>query len=181
METKRLILLMTIGMLVILGWQPLMTRVGTMMGYDMTLKPATQPAAPAIVDAAPVTAAPVAEVATTPGVAPATAAVVPTSGYSVAAATQPSVAGDLSLGSAQHEDKEYALAIKTSAQGAGLSEVVLNDYKLTLRTGEPFAYERPGVLYPNRTRNARRARRDDRRRRRRPDGRAVVARRTRRG
>jgi YidC/Oxa1 family membrane protein insertase len=139
METKRLILLMVIGFVLILGWQPLIQTLTKKAGYQLPA-PATQPA---------VTSTDLATSTATPGVgapsggtATTTGARMGAGGWTVDAATGEEKV-DV-IGSAIPGNPAYALEVGVSTIGAGLDHVTLNDYKLSLRKGDPFIFQRPG-------------------------------------
>ena len=163
MDKKQTIVWMILGLALILIWQPLMGRVAGALGYDLTKKPAlasaTMPAdapsaAGANQQAAPNDAPPSAS-----GTQPTTTGATASSadkrqGYAIvpAASTRPAPE-TLRLGSGDSRDPTFAVALDVSPVGAGLNQVVLNDYRLTLRDLTPFTYEQPSALFANRTRS----------------------------
>src|SRR5262249_55602772 len=56
-------------------------------------------------------------------------------------ATQP--AGTLEIGSSKPSDREFPLALKIVPEGAGLTEVVLNDFKKTVEGSEVYSFQQP--------------------------------------
>ena len=148
METKRLITVMLLGMLVILAWPHVMTFVGTRLGYDMTPRPAaTQPADAPLTAAMPGNAS-----MTTPVATPATAATTTNlGGFSVSpiATTQPvagvDASGIVKLGSIANDDPNYPLELTISPNGAGLEQAALNAYQLDLRSQDRFTFQKPAA------------------------------------
>lgn len=136
MDNKRLIPLMVALMLIVLLWQPFVASLAHRLGYELP-KPATQRAASSQPDVS--SALPNPYASATPG-----ATTVPgAGGWSVDVA--PGDARTESIGSANPKDPAYAIELVVSNLGAGLDRAVLNDYKLSLRTGEPFIFQQPAA------------------------------------
>ncbi|HVT87351.1 MAG TPA: YidC/Oxa1 family insertase periplasmic-domain containing protein [Tepidisphaeraceae bacterium] len=133
MDNRRMITGMLIAMAIVLMWQPVLTFVGTKLGYDMAppKPPTTQ----------------VADASTTN---PSTQPVATTSAAMVAPPTTAAIraiaSANLSpaiIGSATANDPKFKMALKISPLGAGLDEVVLNEFTATARKKDPYVFQQP--------------------------------------
>ena len=117
-----------------LAWQPLVKLLTEKAGYQLP-PPTTQPVAADAPSAmpAPGFASPSTAAATTMGAG----------GWTVGAATGAEQV-DV-IGSPIPNNPAYAIEVGVSTIGAGLDHVLLNDYKLSLRKGDPFVYQRPAA------------------------------------
>lgn len=149
MENRRLILLVVLGMgVMLLYFQGIAWMDKHHPGWAGQ-PPATQPAAaptssPADVPSsqqAPTTAS------TSPtSTSPTMAAAAPVTGQMrVVPATQPSGAGAaaVSLGSAAVNDAQFALQLNVDPRGAGITSLVVNQFKSTARNGEVYTFQHP--------------------------------------
>src|SRR4051794_37291890 len=152
MNTKRTIIAMAIMMAVVILWPRVIVFVGTRLGYDMTPRPpiaeqttpatnpTTMPATQPLAVGAPSTSPAGASVSAAPSAAsPTSAAAAP--GLSAVPATQPS--DMVELGSAKPNDPNYPLALRLVPEGAGVSSVVLNDYKKQVNGDERYVFQEP--------------------------------------
>jgi YidC/Oxa1 family membrane protein insertase len=137
METRRLIVTVVCLLIVVLTWDRVFIFIGTKMGYDMT---------PAAVSQNPTTAP-----AAQRGAADATGGG-STQPMSMSATTAPSAlavaqagqdARPADIGSDIPKDATFPLGISLTPRGAGFNSVVLNDYKKTVNTQDPYTFEGP--------------------------------------
>lgn len=131
METRRLILGMLLGIIVILLWQPLFYYLGKKLGYDMdrhalTQQPATQPS-PHTPATAPVQTH-----------APATASVVSTLRVLPA-----QTVGSARIGSERENDPNYRMAAVIESRGAGLQSVLLNEFRRSVKSQQRYVIQQP--------------------------------------
>ncbi|HLL88004.1 MAG TPA: hypothetical protein VK324_01755, partial [Tepidisphaeraceae bacterium] len=142
MDTKRLIIGMSLAMLVMVGWTFLLQFLDTKYPqWDMTgararqaaTQPAvaTQPTAGQAV-APPSQAATVAPTEATPLVAApttgATAAIGAANGLRVLPPSAEPSAGEVTLGSGTKDDATYAMGVRLARDGGGIDSVTLNQF-----------------------------------------------------
>ena len=157
MENRRLILLVALGMGVILLYIQGVAWMDKHHPGWAGQPPATQPAVAPAVAAAPSTApadAPSSQHASTtvatsgPSSSTPTASAAGTNGQArVVPATQPSGAGSaaVSLGSAAVNDPQFSIQLNVDPKGAGVTSVVVNQFKSTAHNGDVYTFEHPPV------------------------------------
>ncbi|HEV7298680.1 MAG TPA: YidC/Oxa1 family insertase periplasmic-domain containing protein [Tepidisphaeraceae bacterium] len=150
MDTKRLVLGMSLAMAVMLGWTMMISYLDKQNPewglvkretVDQQTSPTTAPAAVPS-NAIPTTAAVgTAPMAVSPAV-PATAATGATvqAGLHAIPATQPT---PVTLGSADKNDPNYAVALELSPVGAAVDSVTLNGYKRVVNSDERYTFQQP--------------------------------------
>jgi YidC/Oxa1 family membrane protein insertase len=143
MDKKRTIIAMAIMMAVVFLWTPTINWIGHRLGYDtrppvsQQTTPATQPATnpsttrPTVASAAPGTAPTPPSMSAAPNSAP---------GLAPVPATQTS---PVEIGSAATSDPTYTMAIRLVPEGAGVSSVVLNDYKMHVTGEQRYIFQEP--------------------------------------
>lgn len=146
METKRFVFLLAFGLLLLYGWNIAFNAIGKRMGYDMSArKPAvaasTEPTTQASSRPASSEESVFANPATLPG------------GFDAVGSASRPAEQVTAIGSTTRDDPTYALALDATNRGAGLDRVVLNKYQATIYSPDPYAFERPGTSYPDRTRS----------------------------
>ncbi len=139
MDTKRLITGMAVAMLLVLGWQQLLQHLAT-THPEWGWIPTTQAIVATTQDVeAPGATRPATTQSATVSIEPSTQ---PAGMWSVASVapptTQPSV-----IGSSTPKDPNVTMAVSIVPRGAGLSEVVLNDYRRTVDSQDRYAFEEP--------------------------------------
>lgn len=144
MDTKRLVIAMTLAMAVVFGWKYLVDQF-----YPPTPKPpatqtaATQPATQA--SGNPAAPAPLAT--TNPAATPAVEAQI-TSAPGALRAAQAEPSENVILGSAIDKDPNFAMAVNLSQRGAGIESVTLNTYRQVRERDDRYQFQKP---YPQMT------------------------------
>ena len=137
-----MVIVVALLMAMVILWNPLIYRVGKWLGYDMDYHPpaATQPTA--LVDAQPTTAPTTGPTVATGGSStqPVSAPTIAAAGLSAVPATQPA---SVEIGSEQPKDATFPLELRLVPQGAAVSGVVLNDYKMKVGKPDPYVYQEP--------------------------------------
>lgn len=138
-ERTRLFTVMLIAAVILFGWMPLMHFIERSTGLVLVPKPtpATQPADIASSTTAPATTQSAGNFALQPGVA----STQPEGQLTVAKPT--TAPADVLIGSAARKDKQYAIQLRVSPAGGGVSGVVLNDYTERVGSEDPFEFEQP--------------------------------------
>jgi YidC/Oxa1 family membrane protein insertase len=151
METKRLILSISITLALVLGWQALRTHLiaehpGWVKSDDQQANPAAPTVSPAVSPATATTLPSTLPVAM--GTAPASATTLPTASGGLAAvgSTQPSIA---TLGA---NPTVYPVKMTIDPQGAGLQSVILPDYYVTAAHDKPYIFQQPLTGFESLTR-----------------------------
>lgn len=159
MDTKRLITGVLIVFALILGWQ-------AFLGYlakknNWAIGPTTHPAATQEAATQPTTQRTAASPATHPATEPSMAAIPPktapasTGPFAVVPTPGTKGAQVITLGHPQldvKEQAEYPLALSIDPQGAGLDSVILNRFRNTSGSPDPYIYEQPKDIDPGKTR-----------------------------
>lgn len=154
METRRTIIVIVLAVLLMFLWSPLITWVGTQLGYDMTApqrqiadgpttqpsttQPALPPTIPAIVSATQPNDVPG---MTVPTPAAPTTADVPSMQQGVRLVG--GAAQAVSLGSDQPFDETWAIKVDFSTRGASVQRVTLNDHRREVRSDERYVMAEP--------------------------------------
>jgi YidC/Oxa1 family membrane protein insertase len=141
MDRKNMIIAIVLMMALVTFWVPITDVVGGWFGYDMkALRRAAQ-------EQARQTSTPSTSPSTSPPAAsPSTAATTtgqPTlsaPALSAIPATQPA---SVTLGSAEPSDPHYPLAMQIAPEGAGLTRVILNDFKQSVKGKERYTFQQP--------------------------------------
>jgi YidC/Oxa1 family membrane protein insertase len=145
MDTKRLFLAMGLSLAIVLAWQLAISYIAKKQGWTLNAPP---PATPEQVNTPPTTGsaatAPTTGAAVSSGVAGATTQpglqVIPAAPTTAPAATQPIITA---IGSKQPGDGSYVLGVDVSPQGAGLNQVVLNQFKQAVGSPELYNFQHP--------------------------------------
>src|SRR4051794_252288 len=145
MQNVRTIIAVTLVMILIFFWTPITDWIGTRLGYDMThravvnstTQPTTNEATTQLSSASPTTGV-AAGAGTSSSTSPAMAA---GPALHVAPATQPT--DTVTLGSSAEKDPTYHMSVSVAAQGAGIDQVVLNEFKREAKSSLPFVFEQP--------------------------------------
>ncbi len=144
MDKKSTIVWMLVFFLLVMLWGRVSPSVLTMLGYPPVV-PTTQPAV-----GMTSTPATIPTFSLPNGVTPATTqSVAGSTGWVPVTATNPI---SQAIGSSALNDETWAVGLSISPKGAGLEQAVINKYKLSQNSDEPFTYERPGTKYPEPTR-----------------------------
>ncbi len=149
MDTKRMIPIILVMMVLVVLWQPAVNWIGTKLGYDMHAvvhqDAATQPSDSHDNNSS---VAPTPNGSTQPtmsGAAPAMSA----GRFTAVPATQPS---SVEIGAFALKDPTYPIGLRISSRGAGLNAVVLNDFKQSVDGTEAYTYQQPYEGFENRSR-----------------------------
>lgn len=149
MDKRLTIVWIILFMVLVLAWGRVTPTILTWMGYDPKATPTTQLASNAATtsSAIPTLTSPGSTIPTTQasGDTGSTAA----GGWSVLPAT---AATPRSIGSSLLNDETWAVGVTISPKGAGLENAVINKYKLSQLSDDPFTYEKPGKNFPEQTR-----------------------------
>ncbi len=136
MDTRRLVTAVLLTFAVVVAYQMSLTWIAQKKGW------ATKPIPPAATQPA---TQPSDAQSTTDSAAPSTNSAGPASisraVVRVAPATQP--ASEIELGSATPNDPNYRMAVKIVPQGAGIEQVVLNEFKRTAESSDRYVFEQP--------------------------------------
>lgn len=150
MDKKHTLIWMVLFFFLVLAWGNVTPFILEKMGYDPRAKPTTQLATSAVATRPSIptlgstpNGTPATNPTTTPGATPSGGA------WSALNPADPTVH---SIGSVTPRDPNWAIGVGISPRGAGLEQAVINDYKLTQKSEEPFTYERPGRRFPHETR-----------------------------
>jgi len=143
MDIKRLLTGMAVALLLVISWNQLILYLGKThpeWGWSTTQPttlPAVSPFSPST-QSTPVAQVemPKATAVTTTGPATTQAA----SRFAAVPSTQPD---RVTLGSAAKSDPAFTMALTVSPRGAGLSDVVLNDFRRTVETQDPYVFQQP--------------------------------------
>jgi YidC/Oxa1 family membrane protein insertase len=160
MDTKRLLLGMSLAMAVMVGWTMMISYLDKLYPEWGLVPPQSQVApapTPTPVSTAPVpggavglpTTAPAQMTAATPATAAAAGAPVP-AGIRAVPATRPVGA---TIGSTDPNDPAYAVAIELSPLGAAVDSVTLNRYKRTVSSEERYTFQRPYAGFEDKSRS----------------------------
>ncbi len=156
MDTKRLIIGMVVIFALVLGWQSFLAYLAKKNNW--TLGPATQPTTQAVATSQPSATGP--SEARMPATAGATTAPVLTAatgsnGLHILTPTTGPAPAAITLGHSQLDVKgesTYPLSLTIDPRGAGLSQVVLNRFRKEVESPDPYIYQRPDDVAPDRTR-----------------------------
>jgi YidC/Oxa1 family membrane protein insertase len=147
MDKRTLIITISLSLAVITLWMAFLSwydrHYPPTVATNTTEPAATQPAE-ALPSTMPVAGAPTTNSTTQPASAPSLAA-----GFHAVAPLQG--VSPVTLGSDRKQGKEpvYALQLKLTPNGAGISEVVLNDFKQDVKKPDPYTFEKPYDGSPN--------------------------------
>jgi len=148
MDTKKLLIAMGASLVVMLLWQQFLVFLAKKNNWSMG--PTTAPTTQQVASSAP-SQAPQRQ-ATGPEAVPATVQSVqtnvmvttaPAQGKGFMLAGMGSEQTRASLGSGVKDDLDWAMKLDTSAEGAGLDSVVLNQFMLSVKGSEPYTFEQP--------------------------------------
>jgi len=151
MDTKRLIIAVSLGMGLILLYESMLPWIDKKMNWDQPpvavsepaqTQPLTQPTSQAATTEAFV-ASSQASSSTQPAVASGMSAGSASAGQ-VVPATRPSLnLIPAPIGSPISKDKQFAVQLNVQPLGGGLGSVILNDFHMTAGGKEPYAFEKP--------------------------------------
>ena len=137
-ERTRLFVVMGVAAVILFGWVPLVHTIERATGWKLLPDPPAEIATT--------------QTATQPTTTPLISSTQP-GGVSIVAGTQPAgtltvtatakLPDDVTIGSAAKVDKNYAMQLRVSPVGGGLSDVILNSYNERVGSDEPFQYAKP--------------------------------------
>ncbi|MGH7177624.1 MAG: YidC/Oxa1 family insertase periplasmic-domain containing protein [Tepidisphaeraceae bacterium] len=141
MDTKRLIYSMMLAMVLIFAWQ---------IGFDVLFKKMGWQTAPQPQRTAPTTGPSLSAQHPSPTTAPVAGATI-AAGTSIVAVptTGPS---SIVIGSVQHDDPSWPLALSISSRGAGVESVTLNQFRAKENGPELYTFQKPYEGYPDQSR-----------------------------
>jgi YidC/Oxa1 family membrane protein insertase len=146
MDTKRLFLAMGLSLAIVLVWQLAVSYIAKKQGWTLNAPPpppatteqVNAPPATGSAATAPTTGAVISSgngATTQPGLH-----VIAAASTTAPAATQPTMTA---IGSKQPRDASYVLGVDVSPQGAGLNQVVLNQFKQAVGSTELYNFQHP--------------------------------------
>ncbi len=136
MDNRRTIITVVLLLILVLTWDRLFIFIGTKLGYDMSAPIAqAQQQAPATAPAATIAAGPLSTQPTSMSAA--------TAPVGLAVVDAGDQARGSTLGSSVPKDSTYAMAVSISPRGAGFNSVILNDYRKSVSSQEPYIFMQP--------------------------------------